>query len=103
MPLEIRKCLVCSTSHVDRGTAERMDGNTVNSNDSDCSSVIYSHFEYGWMVRWWPKKRDRDAEWDKALPKCLRDVFDAAEKAGCDMVQFDNSGPTIDGLATFDW
>ena len=102
--VEIRKCLVCCTSHVTREVAEKMDNNTINDHEEDVGTIIYSHFEYGWMVRWWPSKKDRSkSEWAKAYHESLLAVIEIAEKNGCNMIQFDNSGPVIDGLPTYNW
>lgn len=108
MRLEIRKCLVCSTAHVTKNVAELMDGNRINTfTDIECPGIVYSHFDYGWIVRWWPSKAERSrkefaGEWKK-YPACMKRVIEIAEKNGCNMIQFDNSGPLINGLKAYEW
>lgn len=98
MKPEIRKVLVCSTSHVTRRVAEALDGNHL------CiDGICWNNVEYGWLVRYWNSKQEPNSiEW-KCTPVCMKHVIAKAEELGCSMILFDCDADTLDGVKTFDW
>lgn len=96
---ETLKLLVCTTAHLPIWLAERLDG------QFDCpEGVVYDNVTHGWLIRYWPRKgsTERRELWDE-IPQALRDVLEAAEKASCLMVLFDNDAKPLDGIKTYEW
>lgn len=102
MKPEIRKMLVCSTSNVSKNVADILDN--TDKNLKAMAGIVWAELEYGWLIRYWPPLRsiDRVKLWP-ALPRCLRDVIEVAEKNGCSMILFDCDADTLDGVKIFDW
>lgn len=102
MKPEIRKVLVCSTSHVSRNVMVLLD--LQNDDSIALSSVICSNVEYGWLVRYWPPALSecRTEAW-RTIPRCLKDVIERAESIGCNMILFDRDADTLDGIRTYEW
>lgn len=84
---EIRPFLTLSTSHISLATSEWV---------SFPGNINGGEMPYGWFL-WCFTEPPED------LPDDLRDVFSFARENNCDYVYLDQDGPTIDGLATFEW
>ena len=98
MKPEIRKVLVCCTSHVSRNVMMMLDEDATRK----IPYVIHSDVDYGWLIRYWPPKRfsdDRRKSW-RTMPRCLKDVIERAESLGCNLVMFDCDAATLDGIRT---
>lgn len=99
---EIRKTLVCSTSHVSRNVMMRLDEDIKSTQVFE--HVIHSCVPYGWLIRYWPPKssEDRTAAW-RTIPRCLKEVIERAEALGCSMVLFDADAYELEGVRTYEW
>lgn len=96
MKPEIRKVLVCSTSHVPGHVAKRLNAGTLGIE----GVVIEEDIEYGWLVRYWAPKEDGGRS---VWPVQIRLVIERAESLGCSMILFDCDADTLDGIRTYDW
>lgn len=95
-PLEIRRFVVVSTSHVTGKTANFLD--TTPSRQWPCAGGRYS--EYGWFF--YAHDENQGAGSD-AIPDDLFAVMTWARKQGCDYLLLDCDGNAVDDLPLFDW
>jgi hypothetical protein len=90
--LEISRMLTVSTAHITGGDSDLLA-------DPYAGIVSYST-PYGWLV--FTEIMEDDCGFDPASP-ALKKILALAKDHGCEWVRFDESGPEIDGLETFEW
>lgn len=97
---EVRRMMVCSTSHVDLLDAQWLTEQAEATVDHQKAGHPEPKFPvgatvYGWFFRAPPSDAD--------FPEFLRGIIEAARNAGCDYVMLDRDAEELDGVPTFDW
>ncbi len=90
--LEINKELVLSTGHMDPALADDI--------DNGFSRRFMERVEHGYMVYAAPHESPLQVG---DYPPDLRPVIRLARIHGCKWVRFDEDGPQVEGLRTWDW
>ena len=95
-PLDVRKFIVVSTSHVTGKTAKLL--NEAPIEEWPCLGGSYG--EYGWFLY----AHDENCGAGKdVIPDDLFAVMTWARTQGCDYLLLDCDGDTVDGLPVHDW
>lgn len=93
MSLETHKMVCLSTGHITEQTCN-------NWLPANSSSRYYEKGEWGWFVH---VPEDGYLRTDEDLPPDLARCIHFARQRGFDWIMFDQDGPVVDHLPTYDW
>lgn len=95
--LEIAKMLVLSTAHVSLETASKLPRGHADMEEDDLDWGPTFARENGWVFYVGTLSHFEEA------PRELFEALLFAHQQGCQWLMFDNDGPTIDNLPTYEW
>lgn len=109
--MELATIATVTSGHLDAEAAKVLNqkfeqGNHHPDTNHWSNDLVWASFDYGWLLS---LNRDRFDESkpefaeNKDLPECLLKVALYARKRGARWICFDQDGPEVKGLETYDW